>query len=576
MSNDLKYVYPPIKMEEFYTKYPNGHTIFESYIEVVNEVNKGIDIINTAVNHFDTNLDQTVETAVETAVKEEVGDLTNRLNNLITTPVPVGEILAEEIIDARQGAGSLGINITEVKSQLAGKASQTALNTTNARIDTLIANAGDGTVPSELTDIRVGADADIYATAGDSVRGQVNKLNETINREKARVTRENLFDKSTITAGSIVGNEGVITPLAGFDASDFIYVGGLTNIKLSLTHIVRCFDINKNYVADLAVMNSMDADELVAIPGGVYYIRFSTFDWATPTAQVGVNVDRTQYISFGNYYADDLVKVNEVLVSKTSTNPEAYSVFSEAVIKNRDIPNTVITVEAGEYDIYSELIGVYGQSFFDSHTVNTTDGWGLEIGNNITIKGSPNAKLQFNYPGVNTSVLGNFALLMLRNSDVKIQGVTLMASNCKYVVHDDWYVKDGAFLHEYEDVVMIMDNTDNPLGNNFRCIGGGVGNDSHISIDGCIFEALGTSVEKHLVSYHNAADSSAQSRITIKNNYFKDTGSIRLGYFGTSTLLTDVLITNNSYHTDVDVVSEDGITTNNNFNVVKFGNEIRG
>src|SRR5699024_1153845 len=113
----------------------------------------------------------------------------------------------------------------------------------------------------------------------------------------------------------------------------------------------------------------------------------------------------------------------------------------------------------------------------------------------------------------------------LKNSDVKIEGLTLIASNCKYVVHDDWYDKTKPYAHFYKDVKMIMDNSSNPLGNNFRCIGGGVGNEGHVNIDGCIFEAIGSSAEKHLISYHTSAGENAQSRITIKNNYFEDTGS---------------------------------------------------
>ncbi|MGH4117865.1 hypothetical protein [Clostridium sp.] len=208
-------------------------------------------------------------------------------------------------------------------------------------------------------------------------------------------------------------------------------------------------------------MNSIDNDKIINKPSNVSYIRFSTFNWATSLAQVGVGVDRLQYKSYSKYYCNDLVKTNEVLVSKTSTNPEAYRIFSEAVIKNRDIPNTVITVEAGEYDVYSELVGIYGISFFDNHTTNVTDGWGLEIGNNITIKGSPNAKLLFNYTGSNASVNGNFALLMLKNSYATIEGLTLIALNCKYVVHDDWYVKTNPYVHKCKDVKMIMDNSSN-------------------------------------------------------------------------------------------------------------------
>lgn len=113
MSQKLHYVYPPLTMEEYYTRYPEGHTIFESYIEVVNEVNKTIDVVNDSIEHFNTELSTTVDASVILRTQE----LIHRLNNLLITPVPTGEVIAQEIIDARQGALSLGANITAVKDE---------------------------------------------------------------------------------------------------------------------------------------------------------------------------------------------------------------------------------------------------------------------------------------------------------------------------------------------------------------------------------------------------------------------------------------------------------------------------
>lgn len=61
----------------------------------------------------------------------QMAETNQRIDNLVTTPVPVGEIIAQEIIDARQGADSVGANITEVKSQLAENAQQIEVVTKN-------------------------------------------------------------------------------------------------------------------------------------------------------------------------------------------------------------------------------------------------------------------------------------------------------------------------------------------------------------------------------------------------------------------------------------------------------------
>ena len=78
-------------------------------------------------------------------------------------------------------AGGVVGQINTINSTLAQKAEQVDLDVTDGRIDNLIANAGDGTVPSELTDIRVGADAVTYPTAGAAVRDQFSAVNTQLN-----------------------------------------------------------------------------------------------------------------------------------------------------------------------------------------------------------------------------------------------------------------------------------------------------------------------------------------------------------------------------------------------------------
>lgn len=62
----------------------------------------------------------------------------------------------------------------------------TQVNTNTNRIDNLIANAGDGTIPSELSDIRVGQDGLTYSTAGDAVRS-----NDFLDRKAAEIAAYN-------------------------------------------------------------------------------------------------------------------------------------------------------------------------------------------------------------------------------------------------------------------------------------------------------------------------------------------------------------------------------------------------
>lgn len=56
----------------------------------------------------------------------------------------------------------------------------------SAQVNNLIASSGDGTIPSELSDIRVGADGKIYQTAGQAVREQLKAI---INQTSSEDTR---------------------------------------------------------------------------------------------------------------------------------------------------------------------------------------------------------------------------------------------------------------------------------------------------------------------------------------------------------------------------------------------------
>ena len=78
-----------------------------------------------------------------------------------------------EVAQARGSSDTLGNRLQTMD----GKISQTTTDITRAesRIDGLIANAGNGTVPSELTDIRVDINGLTYPTAGQAVREQFKK-----------------------------------------------------------------------------------------------------------------------------------------------------------------------------------------------------------------------------------------------------------------------------------------------------------------------------------------------------------------------------------------------------------------
>ncbi|HFR3749380.1 TPA: metallophosphoesterase [Streptococcus suis] len=75
-----------------------------------------------------------------------------------------------EVAKARGTEATLGDRLQTID----GKIGQTTtdIKRTESRIDGLIANAGNGTAPSELTDMRIAFDGQTYVTAGKAVREQ--------------------------------------------------------------------------------------------------------------------------------------------------------------------------------------------------------------------------------------------------------------------------------------------------------------------------------------------------------------------------------------------------------------------
>ena len=89
-----------------------------------------------------------------------------------------------EIIQARGGQQSLdtrldGLDAKDTNLQNQINTNKTNITTTGSRIDNLIANAGNGTVPSELIDMRVAYNGMTYSTAGQSLRTSGRASNAT-------------------------------------------------------------------------------------------------------------------------------------------------------------------------------------------------------------------------------------------------------------------------------------------------------------------------------------------------------------------------------------------------------------
>lgn len=227
-----------------------------------------------------------------------------------------------------------------------------------------------------------------------------------------------------------------------------------------------------------------------------------------------------------------------------------------------------ISVGDGEWDIIDEL----GTAFFESYDQNSMKG--CPLGNGLRLIFSEKASVVCNYNGDNSYVKSLFSPFNAAYGDFYVEGLNIKASNVRYCIHDDRSGDTVNTYHKYVNCNMVLDNRENESWNSTQCIGGGLALSSNIEIQNCIFESLLVKETNSLVSWHNASLSDAKSRVIIKDCYFKGSGTVSIFYYGSSTLMSDVIVCGNSFGAELIYGGQSGSTINN-INLFAWNNEIR-
>ena len=169
----------PTDHREFFEITPSGKGMEANIIEIVGVdavVRKAVDLINVDPSLI-IDEDKLITDIISNTGIGNIEEYYQQFSDVITELSEEKDYHSlPEIAGARGGHETLGARLDDTTTQLAQKASSVDLKITDNRIDGLIANAGDGTIPSELSDIRVGADGVIYSTAGEAVRTQLEEI----------------------------------------------------------------------------------------------------------------------------------------------------------------------------------------------------------------------------------------------------------------------------------------------------------------------------------------------------------------------------------------------------------------
>lgn len=249
-----------------------------------------------------------------------------------------------------------------------------------------------------------------------------------------------------------------------------------------------------------------------------------------------------------------IVNANDILIDKLE---EAYT-----------RGNCKVYVNAGTYDIAQEYMDRYGSDYFDSEIF--TDAGPL-LGKGCEYYFETGVNVRCVLPVTASAAAQNyFSPFNAGDGDYTVVGLNLYSEFCRYCIHDEMRGV-GDYHHVYKDCNLHHNDTGAGYG---QCIGGGLGRYGLIDIEGCIFESDTLVPANSCVSWHNGGNSGVRSRINIHNCYFK-TGTVRFSWYGTSTEISVMTVSNCSLPYEPFTSAETQESTVENVSMLKWNNEIR-
>jgi lysophospholipase L1-like esterase len=310
--------------------------------------------LNKALDDVDTDIK---------AQKKRVDDL------IVGNPQP------SEVVDARGGKPVLKDRLDDLSSSLAQKANQTDLDAVDNRVDNIIATAGDGTIPTELSDLRTGSDGTVYTTAKQ-------RADSEYNNSIHKVVGKNKFNKNDVTTGYMYdANSGNLWASAGYSVSAKFPVKPNTTYNIRKATRVLQWNSSKAYISGVGISTT---DYVLTTSANTYYLAIDTQNANLSIAQVEEGSAYTSYEEYKLVLDTSTLGANSISKDKLESSVANYLTTELVTVNEIILPSVVTAVVGRELNIYYDNI-IKTDLSLDNYNILVTCPKGLYLDDRFTV-----------------------------------------------------------------------------------------------------------------------------------------------------------------------------------------------
>lgn len=267
------------------------------------------------------------------------------------------------------------------------------------------------------------------------------------------------------------------------------------------------------------------------------------------------------------YYVVDAQGIPKTYTVKKDGSGDFDSLV-EAIEEATAHMDSIVYVGAGTWDLIDEL----GSDYINS--VSSTKR-GVYLKNRVHLIFDPKAVVQCIYEGSRADTIAWLSAFNAGINGFTLENANIVTGNIRYCVHDERDQDTDFYTNKYINCNMYH-NSSYAQGGQNQCIGGGLGLNGHIIVEGCVFENPNVN-NAAVVSWHNSAGSNAKSFIDVHGCYVRGSNSMRFRYYGSTpaTQKTTILCHGNCLGANIGFGPETSGSTNENIELLQWNNVVR-